>query len=65
MQILDEEPVLTVAQAAKVTGFCTASIRKAIADGRLQAFRLSAGKNATYRIPATELKKLFNGQTKN
>lgn len=59
MQVQEEKKTISVTEASKEIGVCTATIRRAIKTGKLKAFRLSDKINATYRIPVEELKKLF------
>ena len=55
----EEKKVLTVTEASKILSVHPSTIRKAIKEKRLKAFKLSLGKNATYRILSEELNKLF------
>ena len=63
MAVLEaEKKCLTVTEAAKSLGVCTATIRRSIKRKELKAFKLNAKGNGNYRIPVTELEKLFAGK---
>ena len=63
MAVLEvEKKCLTVTEAAKSLGVCTATIRRAIKRQELKAFKLNTKGNGNYRIPVTELEKLFAGK---
>ena len=57
-----ESVCVTVTEAARRCSVCTATIRRAIKRQELKAFKLNTKGNGNYRIPVTELEKLFAGK---
>lgn len=53
------ETLLSVKQFASKIGVHPSTVRRAIAFGRIHAFRVGAGKKAQYRIRETELERMM------
>jgi len=51
--------LLTVDEFAKKVRLCTHTVRRAIKDGKINAFRPGIGKRSRYRIPETEIERLL------
>lgn len=49
----------TVKEFAKIMKTDPQMVRKGIRSGRIQALKLTGGKNATYRIPVSEIDRLL------
>lgn len=58
--ILDmNETYYSIKQFASIVGLCPRTIYRSIKAGKINAFRPGVGKKASYRIPETELGRLY------
>lgn len=51
--------VLTVEEFARRIKMHAASVRRSIKEGKIYAFRPSTGKRGPYRIPESEIERLY------
>jgi excisionase family DNA binding protein len=53
-----EKDFLSILEMASILDLHPNTIRRAIRNGRINAFKIGAGKKASYRIPRSEIQRL-------
>ena len=53
-----QKDFLTIIEFAAILGMHHNTVRRAIKNGRISAFKLGAGNRASYRIPRSEIQRI-------